>query len=77
MMILNRVAGNLAASGAQIGNVAGLVFDDQEVGYSFTANLPFCQYKNTLLKYLPETDQPVQQGHPGRQNRLDQTLVTG
>ncbi|MFN0112304.1 MAG: hypothetical protein ACKVZH_25870 [Blastocatellia bacterium] len=55
MLILNRVGGNLATSGATIGNLTGLLFDDAEISYSFTANLAFCQYRTILSNVFPRT----------------------
>ncbi|MDX2033450.1 MAG: hypothetical protein SF339_22430 [Blastocatellia bacterium] len=53
LFILNRVGGNLAASGASIGNLAGIVYDDAETAYSFTANLGVCQYRTVLSNAFP------------------------
>ncbi|MBS1790820.1 MAG: DUF11 domain-containing protein [Acidobacteria bacterium] len=55
MMIINRIGGNMATSGATIGNLTGLLFDDAEVSYSFTANLAVCQYRTILSNAFPRT----------------------
>ncbi|MBK7601384.1 MAG: hypothetical protein IPJ07_23800 [Acidobacteria bacterium] len=65
LMVLNRVAGNFTGSGATIGGILGLVYDDQEVGYSFTANLPFCQYRSVLSNTFPRLGNQFTRVIPG------------
>ncbi|MEK7833281.1 MAG: hypothetical protein AAB401_19480, partial [Acidobacteriota bacterium] len=55
MMIINRVGGNFATTGATIGNLTGLLFDDTEASFSFTANLGVCQYRTILSNTFPRT----------------------
>ncbi len=55
MMIINRIGGNFATSAATIGNLTGLLFDDTEISYSFTANLAVCQYRTILSNAFPRT----------------------
>ncbi len=55
MMIIDRIGGNMATSGATIGNLTGLLFDDTEVSFSFTANLALCQYRTILSNTFPRT----------------------
>ncbi len=58
MAIINRIGGNLATSGAPIGNLTGLLIDDTEVTYSFTANQNLCQYRKVLDNSFPRTLTP-------------------
>ena len=55
MMIIDRVGGNFATTGATIGNLTGLLFDDTENSFSFTANLGVCQYRTILSNSFPRT----------------------
>jgi len=69
MLIVNRVGGNFALTGATIGAIAGQLFDDQEVGVSFTANLNSCQARLILSNAFPRTFTPfsrfIDAGHTG------------
>jgi uncharacterized repeat protein (TIGR01451 family) len=58
MLIVNRVGGNFTVSGAAIGPINGLLFDDAEVSYSFTAAPGSCQYRTTLSNSFPRTFTP-------------------
>ncbi|MBK7601246.1 MAG: DUF11 domain-containing protein [Acidobacteria bacterium] len=58
MLVLNRVGGNFMTSAAQIGNITGLVYDDTEIGYSFTSNQGVCQSRNVLSNTFPRTLTP-------------------
>ncbi len=58
MMIIDRVGGNFTTSGALIGNISGLLWDDSENQYSFTANLGVCQYRKVLDNSFPRTFTP-------------------
>lgn len=64
MMIINRVGGNFATSGATIGNLTGLLFDDSEVSFSFTANLGVCQYRTILSNTFPRTSNTFSRAIP-------------
>ncbi len=55
MLIINRVGGNFTTTGATIGNLTGLLFDDAENALSFTANLGVCQYRKILDNTFPRT----------------------
>jgi hypothetical protein len=58
MLILDRVGGNFTTGGAQIGNITGLLFDDMEQSFSFTANQALCQYRVILSNTFPRTFTP-------------------
>ncbi len=58
LFILNRISGNYITTGDAIGGIAGQVFDDSEIGLSFTANLPSCQYRKVLDSTFPRTFNP-------------------
>ncbi len=55
MLIINRVGGNFTTSGATIGNLSGLLYDDAENAFSFTANLGVCQYRKILDNTFPRS----------------------
>ncbi len=58
MIVIDRIGGNLATTGATIGNITGLLFDDTEISYSFTANIGACQYRKILDNGFPRTLTP-------------------
>lgn len=58
MMIINRVGGNFTTTGGTIGNITGLLYDDAENQYSFTAALGVCQYRKVLDNTFPRTFTP-------------------
>ncbi len=58
LFILNRISGNYITTGDAIGGIAGQVFDDSEIGLSFTANLSSCQYRKVLDSTFPRTFNP-------------------
>ncbi|MBK6799564.1 MAG: hypothetical protein IPG76_23035 [Acidobacteria bacterium] len=53
MLILNRVAGDFTSSAATIGNITGLVYDDQEIAYSYTRSIGSCQLRECSFKHVP------------------------
>jgi uncharacterized repeat protein (TIGR01451 family) len=53
MVIVNRIGGDLSNSAATIGPLFGFVFNDQEVGFSFTATVGACQLRQTLSNSFP------------------------
>ncbi len=56
LLILDRVGGNFTTSGAAIGNIFGVLYDDTEASLSFTANLTgLCQYRTILSNAFPRT----------------------
>jgi uncharacterized repeat protein (TIGR01451 family) len=69
MLILNRVGGDFSLSGALIGGITGVLFNDQESPFSFTANLSTCQYRAILTNNFPRTFTPfsraIDAGHTG------------
>ncbi len=58
MLIIDRVGGNFTTTGANIGPITGLLYDDSEVSFSFTANLGLCQYRTILSNTFPRTFTP-------------------
>ncbi|MCG3163125.1 MAG: hypothetical protein JMDDDDMK_04503 [Acidobacteria bacterium] len=69
MLIINRVGGNFTLSGALIGGITGLLFNDEETSFSFTANQSSCQYRTILSNTFPRTFTPfnrvIDAGHTG------------
>lgn len=53
-LIINRVGGDLRSSGAAVGPLFGLLFDDLETSHSFTDNAG-CQFDRTLSQSFPRT----------------------
>ncbi len=58
LMIIDRIGGNMATSGATIGNITGLLIDDAETSFSFTANLGVCQDRRVLSNSFPRSLTP-------------------
>jgi hypothetical protein len=58
MLIVDRIGGDLSNAGANIGPMFGFLFNDQEIGYSFTANVGACQFRQTLSNGFPRTLTP-------------------
>lgn len=58
MMIIDRIGGNLSTAGATIGNITGVLIDDAETAFSFTANLGVCQERRVLSNSFPRTLTP-------------------
>jgi hypothetical protein len=48
MLILNRIAGNLATGASTLGSLFGIVYDDAEQPFSFTFSSNSCQLKASL-----------------------------
>jgi uncharacterized repeat protein (TIGR01451 family) len=58
MLIVNRIGGNFATTGASIGNISGLLYDDAEASFSFTTNPGSCQFRSILSNTFPRTFTP-------------------
>ncbi|MDX2032752.1 MAG: hypothetical protein SF339_18895 [Blastocatellia bacterium] len=58
LLVVNRIGGNFDTSGATIGNISGLLYDDAEASFSFTANPGSCQFRSTLSNTFPRTFTP-------------------
>src|SRR5262249_6344781 len=54
LLILNRVSGNLAISGDKLGSLFGILYDDAEIGYSFTFKGD-CQFRTSISNTFPRT----------------------
>lgn len=69
LLILNRLGGNLGTGVGAIGNVAGLLYDDGENGFSFAFNAGACQFRSVLSNNFPRTaprfDVVIPAGHSG------------
>ena len=64
MLIVNRVGGNFTTSGALIGNLTGVLYDDVENSFSFTSNQPSCQFRRILDNSFPRTFTPFERVLP-------------
>jgi hypothetical protein len=62
LLLLNRVGGNLASNGGNGGNAAtlgalsGVLFDDQEMGATFSLAAGACQFRAVLSNSTPRTN---------------------
>ena len=54
LLILNRVGGNLAISGATLGSLFGILYDDAETAFSFTF-AGGCQFRASISNTFPRT----------------------
>jgi len=57
LLIFNRVGGDFTNGGSSINNFTGLLFDDQEQSFSFTARGD-CQFRTILSNSFPRTFTP-------------------
>lgn len=68
LLVINRVGGDFSARAYEIGKFSGLLFDDLERGFSFTAQAG-CQFRKALSNNFPRTAPPFAQiipsGHTG------------
>ncbi len=69
-LILTRLGGDLAGGATQnLGGLIGLVYDDTEKSFSFTASGGNCQYRNTLSDSFPRLvsrfSGVIRSGHQG------------
>lgn len=55
LLIVDRIGGNLGLSATTIGSLFGILYNDIEIGYSFTANLGTCQLRAPLTQNFPRT----------------------
>ena len=69
LLILNRVGGDLTESTAPLGSVNGLLYDDQEKGFSFTFLASQCQFTGIFSDNFPRTaprfSSVIPAGHSG------------
>lgn len=56
LLLLNRIGGNLTSSAAAIGAISGLLFDDMEMGATFSLTAGSCQYRVVLSNSVPRTN---------------------
>lgn len=55
LLVINRLGGSLVSGAATIGSVFGIMYDEQEAGYSFSFSPGTCQYRATLSDSFPRT----------------------
>jgi uncharacterized repeat protein (TIGR01451 family) len=55
LLVLDRIAGNLGQGTSPIGSIFGLLYNDTEVGYSFSFSNPSCQLRATLNASFPRS----------------------
>ncbi len=68
LMVVNRIGGNLATGMESIGTLSGVLFDDTENGFSFSASAG-CQlrqiFSNSFPRTAPRLNQIIGSGHSG------------
>lgn len=57
MLIVNRLGGHFSFGGAGVGPITGLLYNDSEIGFSFTGGFG-CQFRATLSNGFPRTFTP-------------------
>lgn len=69
LLLLNRIGGNLASSAATLGMLSGILFDDQEMGVTFSLATGACQFRavlsNSTLRTNPRIDTLIPAGRTG------------
>lgn len=56
LLLLNRIGGNLASNAATLGALSGVLFDDQEMGSTFSLAAGSCQFRVVLSNSTPRTN---------------------
>ncbi len=56
LLLLNRIGGNLASNAATLGTLSGVLFDDQEMGSTFSLAAGSCQFRVVLSNSTPRTN---------------------
>lgn len=60
LLVLNRIGGDLQNSVPPVGSIFGVLFDDAEVGRSFSFAAPTCQFRQELSNSFPRTNPPYE-----------------
>jgi hypothetical protein len=55
LLVINRIGGNLGTSAGTIGNLFGILYDDGENGFSWTATVTTCQLRTLITNNFPRT----------------------
>jgi uncharacterized repeat protein (TIGR01451 family) len=55
MLVLERIGGNLSRSATQVGAIGGVLFNDTEIGSSFSSDQSKCQLRTVLGHEFPRT----------------------
>ncbi|HZS06824.1 MAG TPA: hypothetical protein VFD58_18455 [Blastocatellia bacterium] len=55
ILVINRIGGSMLSSVASIGGVFGIMFDDQEIGRSYSFSSGSCQFKSSYSDSFPRT----------------------
>jgi hypothetical protein len=69
MLILDRIGGDLSTSAATLNSIFGVLYNDMEVGVSFTFSPRSCQFLSSLSNNFPRTtprfEAHIPAGHTG------------
>lgn len=55
ILVVNRIGGDLSTNAATIGSLFGILYDDTENGFSFTASIGTCQLRTPLNQNFPRS----------------------
>jgi hypothetical protein len=61
LVIVNRIGGDLLTTAATLTNLFGVLYDDQEIAYSFTVNPRSCQFRGNISSNFPRTSPRFEQ----------------
>jgi uncharacterized repeat protein (TIGR01451 family)/fimbrial isopeptide formation D2 family protein len=53
LLIVDAIGGNFTRSGSTLVSLFGFLYDDAEIGYSFTQNVSTCQFRSQLSNSFP------------------------
>ena len=53
LMIVDAIGGNYTRSGSTLTSLFGFLYDDAEIGYSYTQNVSTCQFRTQLTNSFP------------------------
>jgi hypothetical protein len=86
LLVINRIGGDLGAGVTAIGNLFGILYDDGENAFSWTASVSTCQLRSPITNNFPRTSPRVEvaipAGHTGwlavyAASTVDQTPIGG
>ncbi len=60
LLVINRIGGDLTTSAGAIGNLFGVLYDDGENGFSWTAEVSVCQLRTSITNNFPRVTPRVE-----------------
>ncbi len=64
LLILNRIGGNLATGAASLTDIFGILYNDEEVGVSFSFSPGACQFRSSISNNFPRISPRFEQFAP-------------